>query len=120
MAFLEILALSTGISLVVGALTTILADTNRAARFPGLGTLPGVLVPFDLGLSSQVAEFAILLMGGLFGYYLFLSLWRGAPQLELETHEPQAIPRPEPNTPSVAATAPTPTQPLSSNLADYL
>jgi hypothetical protein len=35
----------------------------------------------DLGVGTQVVAAGLLLMSGLFGYYLMIFIWRGRPKL---------------------------------------
>ena len=82
MAFLKILILAATLGLFIGAFTLLLADCERAERYPGLAIIPGTLVGLDLGLMSQWGEFSLLLIGGLTGYFLMLSFWRDRPAIE--------------------------------------
>ena len=53
MAFLQILILATILGLLIGAVTLLLAGSQRAERYPGLAIIPGALVGLDLGFNSQ-------------------------------------------------------------------
>ena len=82
MAFLQILIMATILGLLIGAFTVLLAGSQRAERYPGLAIIPGALVGLDLGLTSQWGEFSLLVIGGLTGYFLMLSLWRDRPSVQ--------------------------------------
>ena len=113
MAFLSILLLAVVLGLLAAALVLMLAGSEAAERYPGFAILPGGLVVLDLGFSSQWGEFALLGLGGLFGYFLMLRLWKGRPELWSQPHashgESSAV---VPATPSSAS--------ASDQLADYL
>ncbi|MEC7221623.1 MAG: hypothetical protein VXW29_14585 [SAR324 cluster bacterium] len=82
MAFLQILILATILGLIIGAFSLLLVGSQRAERYPGLAIIPGALIGFDLGLTSQWGEFSLLVIGGLTGYFLMLGFWRDRPSVE--------------------------------------
>ena len=82
MAFLQILIMAAILGLFIGAFTLVLAGSESAERYPGLAIIPGALVGLDLGLTSQWAEFSLLLIGGLTGYFLMLGFWRDRPAIQ--------------------------------------
>jgi hypothetical protein len=70
-----------GSGLVLGVLGMILFTADKADQYPFLGLLPAGLVVMDLGVGTQVVAAGLLLMSGLFGYYLMIFIWRGRPKL---------------------------------------
>ncbi|MBF0277716.1 MAG: hypothetical protein HQM13_08000 [SAR324 cluster bacterium] len=52
-----------------------LTTSENARNYPLGGFAPAVLIIFDLGQNSAVLGGGILAMGGLFGYYLLVSVW---------------------------------------------
>lgn len=81
MEILSTLLIGTGTGLVLGVLGMILFTSDKADEYPSLGLLPTGLMVMDLGVGSQVVAAGLLLMSGLFGYYLMIFLWRGRPKL---------------------------------------
>ena len=81
MEILNTLLIGMGIGLVLGVLGMILFTADKADEYPFLGLLPAGLVVMDLGVGAQVVAAGLLLMSGLFGYYLMIFIWRGRPKL---------------------------------------
>ena len=81
MEILNTLLIGMGIGLVLGVLGMILFTADKADQYPFLGLLPAGLVVMDLGVGTQVVATGLLLMSGLFGYYLMIFIWRGRPKL---------------------------------------
>ena len=75
-----ILAIGFGSGLLLSILSIALLNSVNAERFPLGGFLPALWVLADLGNTSQIVRTGCLVMGGLLGYYLILSLWRGIPK----------------------------------------
>ena len=75
-----ILAIGFGSGLMLSILSIALLNSVNAERFPLGGFLPALWVVADLGNTSQIVRAGCLVMGGLLGYYLILSLWRGIPK----------------------------------------
>ena len=81
MEILNTLLIGMGSGLVLGVLGMILFTADKADEYPFLGLLPAGLVVMDLGVGTQVVAAGLLLMSGLFGYYLMIFIWRGRPKL---------------------------------------
>ena len=81
MEILNTLLIGMGIGLVLGVLGMILFTADKADEYPFLGLLPAGLVVMDLRVGTQVVAAGLLLMSGLFGYYLMIFIWRGRPKL---------------------------------------
>ncbi len=75
-----ILSIGFGSGLLLSILSIALLNSVNAERFPLGGFLPALWVLADLGNTSQIVRTGCLVMGGLLGYYLILSLWRGIPK----------------------------------------
>ena len=118
MAFLQILILATILGLFIGAFSLLLAGSQRAERYPGFAIIPGALVGLDLGLTSQWGEFSLLVIGGLTGYFLMLSLWRDRPSFEGLL--PQSNHLPLPATPTVSQSTKATDAKSEDQLANYI
>ena len=81
MEILNTLLVGMGTGLVLGVLGMILFTADKADEHPFLGLIPAGLVVMDLGVGSQIVAAGLLLMSGLFGYYLMVFIWRGRPKL---------------------------------------
>ena len=118
MAFLQILILATILGLLIGAFSLLLVGSQRAERYPGLAIIPGALVGFDLGLTSQWGEFSLLVIGGLTGYFLMLCLWRDRPSVQGLL--PQSSHLPSPATPTVSQSTTATDAKSEDQLANYI
>ena len=74
-----ILAVGFGSGLLLSILSIALLNSVNAERFPIGGFMPALWVVADLGNTSQIVRAGCLVMGGLLGYYLILTIWRGMP-----------------------------------------
>ena len=53
----------------------ILTSTKDAENYPLGGFVPAILVVFDFGQTSTLLGAGTLVLGGLFGYYLLITIW---------------------------------------------
>ena len=79
MEIFQIIAIGFGSGLLLSVLCIAFFNSSNAEKFPLGGFLPALWLVSDLGGSSQLVEGGMLVMGGMLGYYLILSLWRGMP-----------------------------------------
>ena len=61
--------------IVCAKIMVFLTSTEDAQMYPLGGFVPAILIVFDLGQDSNLLGAAVLIMGGLFGYYLLVTIW---------------------------------------------
>ncbi len=54
----------------------VITDTTNAEMYPVGAFMPAGLIVFDLGQDSAILGAGALVMGGLFGYYLLIAIWK--------------------------------------------
>ena len=79
MEIFQIITIGFGSGLLLSVLSIAFFNSSNAEKFPLGGFLPALWLVSDLGGSSQLAEAGMLVMGGMLGYYMILSMWRGMP-----------------------------------------
>ena len=79
MEIFQIIGIGFGSGMLLSILSIAFFNTSNAEKFPLGGFLPAIWLVSDLGGSSQLVEGGMLVMGGMLGYYLILSMWRGMP-----------------------------------------
>ena len=79
MEIFQIIAIGFGSGLLLSVLSIAFFNSSNAEKFPLGGFLPALWLVSDLGGSSQLVEGGMLVMGGMLGYYMILSMWRGMP-----------------------------------------
>ena len=79
MEIFQIIGIGFGSGMLLSILSIAFFNSSNAEKFPLGGFLPALWLVRDLGGSSQLVEGGMLLMGGMLGYYLILSMWRGMP-----------------------------------------
>ena len=80
MEFFQILAIGFGSGLLLSVLSIVLFNSANAEKFPLGGFIPALWLLVDIGESSQLIEGGLLVIGGIFGYYLILAMYRGMPK----------------------------------------
>ncbi len=107
MIYLEILLIGIFTGTLCGAFMLVLTEVEKAEQYPLGGFIPGVLVTLGLGTDNVILSVGALFLGGLTGYYLALTVWKGLPKRQ------RILPK--------KTTTPAPTEaPKTGNLADYL
>lgn len=79
MEIFQIIGIGFGSGIVLSILSIAFFNSSNAEKFPLGGFLPALWLVSDLGGSSRLVEGGMLVMGGMLGYYLILSIWRGMP-----------------------------------------
>ena len=79
MEIIQIIGIGFGSGMLLSILSIAFFNSSNAEKFPLGGFLPALWLVRDLGGPSQLVEGGMLLMGGMLGYYLILSMWRGMP-----------------------------------------
>lgn len=75
MAYFGILAAGIFAGIIFGKATIFLTSIENAKKYPLGGVAPSALIVMDLGQDSAVLGIGVLTLGGLFGYYLLVSIW---------------------------------------------
>ncbi len=81
MAFFSILLIGMGTGAFLSIISMILIGASNSQRYPLGGFLPALLMVNDLGMSSNIIEGGLLVMGGMLGFHLVLTLWLEKPQV---------------------------------------
>ena len=63
------------VGIACAKLMVFLTCIEDARTYPLGGFVPAVLIVFDLGQDSSLLGAAVLIMGGMFGYYLLVTIW---------------------------------------------
>lgn len=74
METLNILLIGAGTGAIFAIISMLIINTSNSERYPVGGFLPALWMVADLGESSKLVAAGILMMGGLTGFYLILSL----------------------------------------------
>ncbi|MBS1256433.1 MAG: hypothetical protein MAG581_02256 [Deltaproteobacteria bacterium] len=74
METLNILFIGAGTGAILAIISMLIINTANSERYPVGGFLPTLWMVLDLGESSKLAAAGILMMGGITGFYLMLSL----------------------------------------------
>ena len=67
-------------------ISVLFINSINSEHYPLGAFLPSLLSIFDLGDSSQLVKIGCLIIGGLFGYYLFLFLLKGRKNISLNNN----------------------------------
>ena len=89
MEIFQIIAIGFGSGLLLSVLSITFFNSSNAEKFPLGGFLPALWLVSDLSGSTQLAEGGMLVMGGMLGYYLILSMWRGMPNRFYDMERPR-------------------------------
>lgn len=79
MEIFQIIGIGFGSGTLLSILSIAFFNSSNAEKFPLGGFLPALWLVSDLGGSSQLVEGGMLVIGGILGYYLIISMWRGMP-----------------------------------------
>ncbi len=75
MVYVGIFLIGAIAGIVCAKIMVFLTSTEDAQTYPLGGFFPAVLIVFDFGQDSSLLGAAMLVTGGLFGYYLLVTLW---------------------------------------------
>ena len=88
METLNILLIGAGTGAVFSVISMLLINANNAEQYPVGGFLPALWMVAELGVDSKIVVAGILMMGGMTGYFLILTIWKRRPE-ELIKTQPQ-------------------------------
>ena len=75
METLNILLIGTGTGVIFAVFSMLLINASNSEQYPIGGFLPALWMIADLGIDSKVIVAGILMMGGMSGFYLTLTLY---------------------------------------------
>ena len=80
METLNILLIGAGTGAVFSVISMLLINANNAEQYPIGGFLPALWMVAELGVDSKIVVAGILMMGGMVGYFLILTVWKIRPE----------------------------------------
>ena len=87
----NIFLIGTGTGTVFSVVSMLLINANNAEQYPVGGFLPALWMVAKLGMDSKIVVAGILMMGGMTGYFLILTIWKRRPEALIKTR-PQETP----------------------------
>ena len=85
METLNILLIGAGTGAVFSLISMLLINANNAEQYPIGGFLPALWMVAELGVDSKIVVAGILMMGGMTGYFLILTIWKRRPEALIKT-----------------------------------
>ena len=80
METVNIFLIGAGTGVVLSIISMLIISAVNAEQYPLGGFLPALWMVSDLGVTSQLVAAGILIMGGMTGYYLVLTIWSERPE----------------------------------------
>ena len=87
----NIFLIGAGTGTVFSVISMLLINANNAEQYPVGGFLPALWMVAELGVDSKIVVAGILMMGGMTGYFLILTIWKRRPEVLIKTR-PQETP----------------------------
>ena len=84
----NIFLIGAGTGTIFSVISMLLINANNAEQYPVGGFLPALWMVAELGVDSKIVVAGILMMGGMTGYFLILTIWKRRPE-ELIKTQPQ-------------------------------
>ena len=81
----NIFLIGAGTGTVFSIISMLLINANNAEQYPVGGFLPALWMVAELGVDSQIVVAGILMMGGMTGYFLILTIWKRRPEELIKT-----------------------------------
>ena len=85
METLDIFLIGAGTGALFSVVSMLLINTNNAEQYPVGGFLPALWMVAELGVDSKIVVAGILMMGGMTGYFLILTIWKSRPEALIKT-----------------------------------
>ena len=76
----NIFLIGAGTGAVFSVISMLLMNANNAEQYPVGGFLPALWMIAELGVDSKIVVAGILIMGGMTGYFLILTVWKIRPE----------------------------------------
>ena len=81
----NIFLIGAGTGIVFSVISMLLINANNAEQYPVGGFLPALWMVAELGVDSKIVVAGILMMGGMTGYFLILTIWKIHPEALIKT-----------------------------------
>ena len=81
----NIFLIGAGTGTVFSVISMLLINANNAEQYPVGGFLPALWMVAELGVDSKIVVAGILMMGGMTGYFLILTIWKRRPEALIKT-----------------------------------
>ena len=81
----NIFFIGAGTGAVFSVISMLLINANNAEQYPVGGLLPALWMVADLGVDSKIVVAGILMMGGMTGYFMILTIWKRRPEALIKT-----------------------------------
>ena len=81
----NIFLIGPGTGSVFSVISMLLINANNAEQYPVGGFLPALWMVSELRVDSKIVVAGILMMGGLRGYFLILTIWKRRPEALIKT-----------------------------------
>ena len=81
----NIFLIGAGTGTVFSVFSMLLINANNAEQYPVGGFLPALWMVAELGVDSKIVVAGILMMGGMTGYFLILTIWKRRPEALIKT-----------------------------------
>ena len=81
----NIFLIGAGTGTVFSVISMLLMNANNVEQYPVGGFLPALWMVAELGVDSKIVVAGILMMGGMTGYFLILTIWKRRPEALIKT-----------------------------------
>ena len=75
----EIFFAGAGAGIIFSVVCILLINTQNAEQYPLGGFMPALMMVAEWGVQSKIMVAGILIMGGMTGYFLILTIWKRRP-----------------------------------------
>jgi hypothetical protein len=81
----NIFLVGAGTGTVFSVISMLLINANNAEQYPVGGFLPALWMVAEFGVDSKIVVAGILMMGGMTGYFMILTIWKRRPEALIKT-----------------------------------
>mgnify|MGYP007032457710 FL=1 len=72
----NIFLIGAGTGTIFSVISMLLINANNAEQYPVGGFLPALWMVAELGVDSKIVVAGIIIMGGMTGYFLIVTIWK--------------------------------------------
>ena len=76
----NIFFIGAGTGTIFSVISMLLINANNAEQYPVGGFLPALWMVAELRVDSKIVVAGILMMGGMTGYFMILTIWKRRPE----------------------------------------
>ena len=76
----DIFLIGAGTGSLFSVVSMLLINAKNAEKYPLGGFMPALWMVKELGVDSKIVVAGILMMGGMTGYFLILTIWKSRPE----------------------------------------